>query len=175
MTDAPWKICSTCKKPIHFGADYYLCSVSTCNRLRTGLFFCSVHCWDAHLPEARHRDAWAEAQTAPTRGAWQEEQAQREERAAAKAQEQAQEPARRRVVGQPRADLPKDILVVVSKMKAYVKASQDMKTSDGVMPVLSEHLRQLCDAACRVAAEDGRKTILDRDVSRVLAGLQRRD
>lgn len=50
-----WKKCSVCKKEIHCGATYYLCSVSTCNRKRTQLYFCSVECWDSHLPEARHR------------------------------------------------------------------------------------------------------------------------
>lgn len=51
--------CSVCKKPIPMGARYYRCSVSTCNRKRLQLRFCSVACWDSHLPEARHRDAGA--------------------------------------------------------------------------------------------------------------------
>lgn len=51
--------CSMCKKPIEMGQRYYRCSVSTCNARRTRLYFCSVACWDAHLPEARHRDAGA--------------------------------------------------------------------------------------------------------------------
>src|SRR5262245_13730012 len=62
--------CSTCRKDIDFEARYFVCSVSTCNRPRTGLFFCSVDCWDAHLPEARHREAWAEERRAPTRAEW---------------------------------------------------------------------------------------------------------
>lgn len=52
-----WKRCSICKKHIGFNQKYWVCNVSTCNRKRTGLQFCSVDCWDAHLPEARHRDA----------------------------------------------------------------------------------------------------------------------
>ena len=65
MTDATtWKRCSTCKSPIAFAAPYYACSVSTCNR-RAALFaFCSVACWDAHLPTARHRNASAIEETA---------------------------------------------------------------------------------------------------------------
>jgi hypothetical protein len=72
MTDgAPrWKRCSTCKKEIAFQAIYWACNVSTCNRPRTALAFCSVGCWDAHLPMVRHRDAWAEEQHAPTRAQW---------------------------------------------------------------------------------------------------------
>ncbi len=60
-----WGRCSTCKKGIPFAAKYFLCSVSTCKHPRTGLRFCSVDCWDAHLPLARHREAWAEEAVAP--------------------------------------------------------------------------------------------------------------
>ena len=60
-----WKKCSICKKEIAYGAVYQVCNVSTCNRKKTGLVFCTVDCWDAHLGPARHRDAWAEEQTAP--------------------------------------------------------------------------------------------------------------
>jgi hypothetical protein len=60
-----WRKCSICKKEIPFGSVYNVCSVSTCNRKRTGLVFCSVECWDAHLGMARHREAWAEDRTAP--------------------------------------------------------------------------------------------------------------
>jgi len=60
-----WRACSSCKKPIAHGAMYYVCNVSTCNRKRTGLVFCSVDCWDSHVPMMRHRDSWAEERTAP--------------------------------------------------------------------------------------------------------------
>ena len=63
---AVWKRCSVCKKDIACGGRYYLCSVSTCNRKRTQLVFCSVDCWDVHAPDARHRpDAGAVEETAP--------------------------------------------------------------------------------------------------------------
>ena len=62
-------------------------------------------------------------------------------------------------------DVPEDILIVVSKLKKYIKARSGMNTSDTVMPVLSSYVRRLCDQAIRVAAEDGRKTVLDRDFS----------
>jgi len=35
----PWRPCSACKQPIALGTPYYVCSVSTCNRKRTGLVF----------------------------------------------------------------------------------------------------------------------------------------
>jgi hypothetical protein len=60
-----WKPCNVCKQPIALGATYWVCSVSTCNRKRTGLSFCSVSCWDAHLPFANHRESWAVEETAP--------------------------------------------------------------------------------------------------------------
>src|SRR5690606_134588 len=70
-----FRLCTTCKTPIPFSAKYYACSVSTCNRRATAMYFCSVPCWDAHVPEARHRDAWAEVETAPTREEWLRERA----------------------------------------------------------------------------------------------------
>ena len=54
-----WRRCSACKEPIGLSAIYWVCSVSTCNRKRTGLVFCSVDCWEIHLPTERHREAWA--------------------------------------------------------------------------------------------------------------------
>jgi hypothetical protein len=67
MTTDPtrWRVCSICRKSIGFDRVYYACSVSTCNRTRTALFFCSLECWEGHLPTARHRDAWAEEKRSP--------------------------------------------------------------------------------------------------------------
>ena len=165
-------VCSTCRKPIAFGQDYFQCSVSTCNRAKTALFFCSVPCWDAHVPTMRHRDAWAESATAPTREAVLQQQAEqkRKEEESASRKEQATE-RRRKVVSGASDDFPKDVLVVVSKLKAYVRARSGMNTSDGVTRPLSDHLRKLCDAACRHAAADGRKTVLDRDFDAILKAL----
>jgi hypothetical protein len=162
--------CTTCRTPIPFEAAYWVCSVSTCNRPRTGLFFCSLPCWDAHLPEARHREAWAEERRAPTREAWAREQA-----TTADGDDSAAAPVARRVVVTPAAspgaapppaspgNVPREILVVVSKLKAYIRARSGMNTSDGVVEALSDHLRRVCDEATRVAAADGRKTVMDRD------------
>src|SRR5437773_10899506 len=77
-----WKRCSTCKKELPFAGTYLACNVSTCNRPRTALVFCSVPCWDAHVPMLRHRDAWAEERRSPTAAEWAREQreAERKER-----------------------------------------------------------------------------------------------
>jgi hypothetical protein len=162
-----FKVCSTCRKPIGFGADYFRCSVSTCNRARLALYFCTLTCWDAHLPEAKHRDAWAERVVAPTLAALQHEQQQaREREPQARVQENVvseEGEKRRRVVSAKAEPAPEDVLVVVSKLKAYVKARSSMNTSDGVVDLLSDRIRRLCDAAIEVAQADGRKTVLDRD------------
>ncbi|HXK18766.1 MAG TPA: hypothetical protein VNG33_13240 [Polyangiaceae bacterium] len=160
-----YKLCSECKRPIAFSADYYRCSVSTCNRKRTGLFFCSVSCWDAHVPMMRHRDAWAEKVVAPTREAYLAELAEQEKEASEMAEEADKG---RRIVGLSDDDLPKDVLIVVSKLKAYVKARSGMSTSDGAMEVLSRHLRELCNQAISHAGSAGRKTVMDRDFEAIL-------
>jgi len=170
--------CSTCKAPIAYGAVYYTCSVSTCNQKRLALFFCSVPCWDAHVPGARHRDAWAEKQVAPA-GPGAESEGARSSQEAAKAV--GDDSARRRiVVGRavsPANPTPNegddtsadsDVLVVVSKLKAYIRARSEMNTSSGVAEVLSDHLRTIARDAIREAGKNGRKTVLDRDVMAVL-------
>ncbi len=146
-------MCSSCKKSIALGGSYLVCNVSTCNRARTGLVFCSVDCWDVHLPLARHREAWSEERVAP--------RTREESDVAAKRKKNV----RRRVVPTRGRDpgLPRDILVVASKVKAFVKASSGLNTSDAVMEVLSEKIRNICDRAAQKATADGRKTLLDRD------------
>jgi hypothetical protein len=63
-----WRKCNSCKKPIGYGAVFYVCNVSTCNRKRTGLVFCGVSCWDAHVPMMNHRESWAVEMKAPKKG-----------------------------------------------------------------------------------------------------------
>lgn len=60
----------------------------------------------------------------------------------------------------------KDILIVVSKMKKYIKDRSGFNCSDAVAEFLSDHVRAICDDAIRMAARDERKTVLDRDVPR---------
>jgi hypothetical protein len=58
----------------------------------------------------------------------------------------------------------KDILIVVSKLKKYIKDRSGMNCSDAVVEMMSEHVRNVADEAIRAAARDERKTVLDRDV-----------
>ncbi len=169
-----WKVCSICKKELPFQGQYYLCSVSTCQRKRTGLYFCSPACFEAHLPMMRHRDAWAEIAKAPTRAEAEAEAAAEREAEAA----ESVEPKRRIVapvsVTAASAEVGDDALVVVSKLKKFIRDQSGMNTSDGVVGVLSRHLRELSIQALRVAATDGRKTVMDRDFEDVLKKLGER-
>jgi len=161
-----WKRCSTCKKPIAFATDYFTCNVSTCNRKGTDFAFCSVSCWDAHVPVLRHRDAWAEEQRAPTAAEWAARQRAETERAVTPPAESRPRPiaaATPSAGGGGGEAIPNDVLVVVSKLKAYIRARSGMNTSDGVTDVLSDRVRALCDQAIEQARAMGRKTVLDRD------------
>lgn len=56
-----------------------------------------------------------------------------------------------------------EILVVASKLKNYVREKSGMNTSAGVLAVVSDKIRQMCDQAIENARNDGRKTVKDRD------------
>jgi len=64
------------------------------------------------------------------------------------------------------ADAEREVLIVVSKMKKYIKDRSGFNCSDAVADMLSDHVRAICDDAIRTAAKDERKTVLDRDVPR---------
>lgn len=153
-----WKLCSRCKKPIAFNTKYFVCSVSTCNGVRTGYVFCSVFCWEVHVPEAQHRNAGAVEKISPK---------------AADVEVASAAPVRRIVASAvagsgsdkvvQKNNAPKDILIVASKLKDYIRAMSDMNTSADVMDRLSEIVRIKCDRAIENARADGRKTVMARD------------
>jgi hypothetical protein len=145
-----WKKCSNCKNPINFNSTYYVCNVSTCNGERTGYVFCKVGCFEAHVPGARHRDAWAIEQKAP----------QRRIVATSNSPSNSSATVTTNFGGQ---KIPREVLVIASRLKEYITARSDYNTSSSVMDVLSDHLRILCDRAIDNARADGRKTVMDRD------------
>ncbi|MGZ3692219.1 MAG: hypothetical protein ACXVAX_11995, partial [Pseudobdellovibrio sp.] len=110
-----WRKCSTCKKDILLNSKYYECSVSTCTGLRTGYVFCSVNCWEVHLPGAKHRDAGAVEKKSPAHA------------------DAAEAGPRRILVGSSpqasstgvslsnKSSMSGEVLVVVSKMKQYIR------------------------------------------------------
>lgn len=57
----------------------------------------------------------------------------------------------------------KDVLIVVSKLKNYIRAQSGMSTSASVANVLSDYIRRTCNDAIENAKADGRKTVMDRD------------
>ena len=156
-----FKACATCKADIGFGEKYFQCSVSTCQRRNTDFAFCTQECWDAHVPTFRHKDAWAIHVTSPSLVEWQAHQ-----RAVEGEEVERKAEAAKRVIDvpTPMGELREDeVLVVASKLKAYIKAKSGMNTSGEVMDVLSQRLRKLCDEAILRAQQAGRKTVLDRD------------
>lgn len=57
-----------------------------------------------------------------------------------------------------------ETLVVVSKLKKYIKDKSGMSTSATVAERLSTKIRELCDEAIENAERDRRKTVMDRDI-----------
>ena len=57
----------------------------------------------------------------------------------------------------------KDVLVIVSKLKNYIRSVSEMNTAGNVAPRLSDAIRGLCDQAIEKARIEGRKTVMDRD------------
>lgn len=162
-----WRKCTTCKKEIGFSTVYWICSVSTCNRQRTGLVFCSVSCCDAHIPVMNHKDAGAIEKRSPSRAEWErensDEPAPAPRRIIPAVQPQTMSSAPASGPSPLKTGVPRETLIVVSKTKDYVRNRSGMNTSDGVIDVLSDRVRALLDMAIRNAESDGRKTVMDRD------------
>jgi hypothetical protein len=163
---AEWRLCSACKKPIQLGADYYACNVSTCNRKRTSMVFCSVTCWEVHLPVANHRESWAVEKKAPL--SKEAPSPVESPRVTSRDSLQPAAGAHRIVHGRSENPVsgraPTEILIVASRLKEYIRAKSGYKTSERVLDPLSDIVRKVCDEAIRNAQRDGRMTVLDRDI-----------
>ena len=159
MTDTTqWRRCSACKNPIALGSKYWVCNVSTCNRKRTALVFCSVTCWEVHLPGANHRESWAEERMAPDRpdpvtGA-----------DAGRGRTGSRRIVREASASSPGPDVPEEILVIASRLRDYIRARSGFNTSEQVLAPLSAMVRRVCDTAIANATRDERTTVLDRDI-----------
>ncbi len=55
------------------------------------------------------------------------------------------------------------VLVVVSKLKNYIKAKSGMNTASTVAAKLSEIVKTACNEAIEKAKAENRKTVMDRD------------
>lgn len=152
-----WRKCIVCKNEINFKTLYFKCSVDSCDKKRSPAQFCTVDCWDVHRSIMSHKSAGADEYESPSRESW--------------LAQQASEPKVRIISNSPsKAASPtsgnynaEDVLVVVSKLKAYVKDRHDLNTAADVIPVLSDILREVCDEAITKARADGRKTLMARD------------
>lgn len=110
------------------------------------------------MPGAKHRDAAAIEKKSPTQVEYEKSL-------------EASVPGQRRIIASssvsPVTSIKKDeneILVVVSKVRAYIKSQADMNVSDEIMDILSHRIRYFCDQAIKNAQADGRKTVQDRDL-----------
>ena len=167
-----WKRCGVCKRDLGFEADFYECSVSTCTSGRNHPVFCSVTCWQQHVPVMRHRDAWAEQKRSPSRADWEREQSAADPSSSSASSAPSSAP-RRIVVASPSSasasssvpagPAPDEILIVASKLKAYIRARSGMNTSESVLGELSDIVREYADRAIENARLDGRRTVMDRD------------
>jgi hypothetical protein len=182
-----WRRCSNCKTPIGLGARYWVCSVSTCQRVRAPLQYCKEECWEVHNEIENHRDGWCLEKRAPL--VPDEENLSVPPKSApdrgspkpAVVEDRAPE-ARRLVRDVPRTDTARndvatagtlapvsaeerdEVLVVVSRLKGYIRTrSSGMNTSEDVLAMLSDHMRKLCDDAIGNARRAGRKTVMARD------------
>jgi hypothetical protein len=148
-SEAVWRYCGTCKKAINLKQNYYSCSISTCKKTA----YCSINCFDTHSPIFRHKDAWALEKRAPDQIETYSDEA----------------PSRlstARIVNKNSSNLnsyPREVLIVGSKLKDYVRARGELNTSANVLERLSDMVRILCDQAIERAQNDNRKTLMDRD------------
>lgn len=147
-----WRQCGVCKKSIMLGGPYQKCSISSCRKSA----FCSVDCWAVHDSVMAHKSAYAEEEMAPT------------------SLEESTRPRRRIVTNLTKNNsdsnsqsLPLDTLIVVSKLKSYVKAKGGMNTSGDVADELSKFVRVLVDEALHNARAEGRKTLMGRDFENI--------
>lgn len=132
------------------------------------MVFCTVDCWEVHLPSANHREAWAVEKAAP-------KTAEGPAKATAAPSKPSGREPRRRIVRPEAVSRPakvaaaKDpvddaILIVASRLKDYVRARSGFNTSDRALGPLSDIVRRAVDEAIERARRDERKTVLDRDI-----------
>ncbi len=63
-----------------------------------------------------------------------------------------------------------EVLVVVSKVKNYIRGAAGMNTAGNVAPAVSAIVKKMCDDAIENAKNNGRKTVMDKDFNLASAG-----
>lgn len=61
-----------------------------------------------------------------------------------------------------------EILVVASKVKAFVKETSELSTSKQCMEQLTVRVKKVCDTAVQNATNAKRKTVMDKDFSEIM-------
>jgi histone H3/H4 len=130
------------------------------------MVFCTVTCWEVHLPVANHRESWAVESQAPVS---KEEPSPAASTEATPRERSHSSSGVRRIVrektAEPTSDrIPTEILIVASRLKEYIRLKSGYKTSEQVLGPLSDIVRKVCDEAIRNAQRDGRMTVLGRDI-----------
>lgn len=129
-----------------------------------------MKCFDAHVPVLNHRDAGAFERKSPSQVEFQQSlEIQSQETKSPKVSTTPPSPGHSTVpssMNNARENMNSDeILVVVSKVKDYIRKKSGMNTSASVMEVLSNYVRASTDQAITQAEKNFRKTVLDRDFS----------
>lgn len=177
-TNTFWKKCSSCKKEISLGQDYYQCSVSTCKHPRKGFQFCSVPCWDAHLAYANHKESWAEEKKAPlklddniSKTVVKKPEVYREKQRTVVSDVIKRSASDSTVSSLSSSShleklnsVKTDTLVVVSKVKQLVKDQSDFNTSQCFIDALTKKVVIEVLKAIDNAQASERKTVMGRDV-----------
>lgn len=156
--DSEWKKCSSCKAPINYGTKYFVCSVSTCNSKRTGYVFCSIGCFDQHIPMARHKSAGAEELRAPDKPENLMEPGEPRRKRIIPSQKKLSEPSHKQ------KSKGGEALIIASRLKDFVNSQSEYNTSASVIDALSDHVRHVVMQAIDNAREDGRKTVMEQDL-----------
>ena len=166
-----WRRCSNCKKTIGLGAKYWLCSVASCSKVRAPTQFCSPDCWAVHEEVETHKNAWAVEQLAPKTPEVEKGASAPPASVSSSSGSSSASTAAPRPKSEPKPTSSEDdVLVVVSRLKDYIKEVSSMSTSDQVLAPFSVHVRRLIDATIESAKKADRKTVLGRDVPKMATG-----
>ena len=65
-----------------------------------------------------------------------------------------------------------EVLVVVSKLKSYIKKSSGLNTAGEVPAVITKAIQTLITDAVEHAKKEGRKTVMERDFTTITPKLQ---
>ncbi|MGB0638253.1 MAG: hypothetical protein ACPGTU_02900 [Myxococcota bacterium] len=105
-----------------------------------------------------HRSAWAEEEYAPTSAP-----PPAAKRTGGGDSDELRARLMRQMAGDTKGPPQKDVLIVASKLKKYVKERAGMNCSADVMEALSDLVRIHTNDAIDRARQDGRKTVKGRD------------